>query len=125
MSQVPRNKSKKDDVKRQVYFWGSISWFCKTPGVIWTESDIKVTYRHTKNLCVDTVFQDQDDDGNPCVFRAVETRAGGDDNYVSYVPHFDFPDVTPPESEWKYSTHVEVKDCHDATRTALVQHPKL
>ena len=82
-------------------------------------------YRHTKNLCVGTVFQEEDDQGNPCVYRVVETRAGGDDNFVSYVPHFAFPDVTPPEAEWSFSTHAEVKKWHDDTRAALAQHPEL
>ena len=82
---------KKGDVKKKVYFWAGISWFCKTPGVAWTVDDVKVTFRHTKNLCHGTVFQDEDDDGNPCVFRVVQTRAAGDDNYVSYIPHFEFP----------------------------------
>ena len=123
--QVPRNKSKKGGVKRRVYFWGGISWFFKTPGVAWTAADIKVEYRHTKNLCVGTVFQEEDEQGNPCVYRVVETRAGGDDNFVSYVPHFAFPDATPPEAEWSYSTHAEVKKWHDDTRATLAQHPEL
>ena len=83
--QQPRNKSKKGGVKKRVYFWGGISWFCKTPGVAWTADDIKVIYRHTKNLCRGTVFQDEDDEGNPCVFRVVQTRAAGEDNYSRIV----------------------------------------
>ena len=110
LPQVPRNKSKKGGVKKRVYFWGGISWFCKTPGVAWSAADIKVVYRHTKNLCVGTVFQDEDDNGDPCIFRVVQTRAGGEDNYVSYVRHEEFPDSTPPESEWLYSRHDEVKE---------------
>ena len=123
--QVARDKSKKGGIKKRVYFWAGISWFCKTPGFAWTAADIKVTYRHTKNLCFGTVFQDEDDAGNPCVFRVVETRAAGDDNYVSYVPHFTFPDSTPPQSEWLFSRHSEVKEWHDATRASLEQHPEL
>jgi hypothetical protein len=76
-------------------------------------------------LCVGTLFQDEDDNGDPCVFRVVQTRAAGDDNYVSYVPHFAHPDTIPPEAEWEYSTHAEVKTWHDATRAALAQHPDL
>ena len=125
LPQVPRHKSKKGGVKKRVYFWAGISWFCKTPGVAWTADDIKVTYRHTKNLCVGTVFQDEDAQGNPCIFRVVQTRAGGDDNYVSYVPHFDFPDADPPEAQWFFSRHGEVKRWHDDTRAALAQHPEL
>ena len=123
--QQPRNKSKKGGVKKRVYFWGGISWFCKTPGVAWTADDIKVIYRHTKNLCRGTVFQDEDDEGNPCVFRVVQTRAAGEDNYVSYVRHFEFPDADPPEAEWMFSRHSEVKEWHDASRAALAQHPEL
>ena len=93
-----------------MYFWGGISWFCKTHGVTWTEDDIKVMYRHTKNLCHGTVFQDEDDEGNPCVFRVVQTRVAGEDNYVSYVWHFEFPNADPPEAEWMFSRHSEVKE---------------
>ena len=110
LPQRPRHKSKKGGVKKRVYFWGGISWFTKTPGVAWTADDIKVTYRHTKNLCHGTVFEDEDDDGNPCVFRVVQTRAAGDDNYVCYVPHFEHPDADPPEEQWLYSRHSEVKE---------------
>ena len=112
-------------MKKRVYFWGGISWDAKTPGVAWTAADIKVQYKHTKNLCVGTVFLDEDDEGNPCVFRVVETRAAGEDNYVSYVKHFDHPDSIPPESEWLYSSYKEVKEWHDATRAALSQRPDL
>ena len=81
----------------------------------WTAVDIKVSYRHTRNLYFDTLFQDEDDDGRPCIFRVVDlvqTRVAGDDNYnyVSYVPHFRYPDSTPPESEWLFSRHSEVKE---------------
>ena len=107
--QVARNKSKKGGMQKRVYFWGGISWWVKTPGVAWTATDNKVLYRHTKNLCVGTVFEEEDDDGNPCVFRIVETRAQGADNHVSYVPHFAFPDTTPPENQWIMSTYGEVR----------------
>ena len=63
-----------------------------------------------KNLCFDTVFHDEDDEDNPCVFRVVQTRETGDDNYVSYVSHFAFPDTTPPASEWLFSRHSEFKE---------------
>ena len=97
--QVPRNKSKKGGMKRRVYFWGGICWWCKTPGVAWCASDLKVTFRHTKNICHGTVFEEEDDDDNPCVYRVVETLAAGDDNNVSYVAHFAFPDADPPQEE--------------------------
>ena len=73
--QVPRNKSKKGGMKKRVYFWGGICWHRKTPGVAWCASDLKVTFRHTKNICHGTVFEEEDDAGNPCVYRVVETRA--------------------------------------------------
>ena len=102
--QVARHKSKKGGVKKRVYFWGGICWWSKTPGVAWTASDNKVLFRHTKNLCHGTVFEEEDDDGNPCVYRIVETRAAGDDDYVSYVSHFAYPDADPPENVWLCST---------------------
>ena len=49
-------------MKKRVYFWGGISWDAKTPGVAWTAADIKVSYKHTKNLCVDTLFADVEDE---------------------------------------------------------------
>lgn len=85
-----------------------------------------MTYRHTKNLCFGTVFQDEDDNGQPCIFRVVETRAAGNDDYVSYVRHFDFPDGTPEDEQHIFcSEYREVKEWHDATRAALTQHPQL
>ena len=112
-------------MKKRVYFWAGICWHGKTPGVAWTAADNKVLYRHTRNLCVGTVFEDEDDDGQPCVYRIVETRAQGDDNNVSYVPHFAFPDTTPPQDQWLYSSYGEVREWHAASRTVLVQRPDL
>ena len=124
--QVPRHKSKKGGVKKRVYFWAGISWHCKTPGMAWTAADTKVVYRHTKNICVGTVFEDVDDDtGEKIVFRVVETRAGGNDTHVWYVPHFDFPDEDPPRDDWEHSSYGEVKEWHDSSRAALAQHPEL
>ena len=71
---------------------------------------MKVTFRHTKNLCVGTVFEDEDDNGDPCVFRIVQTRAASEDGTVSYVPHFDYPDEIPPEDVWLYSSYGEVRE---------------
>ena len=65
--------------------------------------------RHTKNLCVGTVFEDEDEDGNAVVFRVVQTRAANEDGHVCYVPHFDFPDEIPHEDKWQESTYDEVK----------------
>ena len=30
-------------------------------------------------------------------FHVVQTRTAGDDNYVSYLSHFQYPDSTPPD----------------------------
>ena len=97
----------------------------KTPGVAWCVSDLKVTFRHTKNICHGTVFEEEDADGNPCVYRVVETRAAGDDNNVSYVPHFAFPDADPPQEEWLMSTFKEVRAWHQASRAVLAQRDDL
>ena len=58
MMQVSRHKSKKGGIQKRVYFWGGISWWGKTPGVAWSAADTKVLFRHTKNLCVGTLFED-------------------------------------------------------------------
>ena len=114
-------------MKKRVYFWAGINWWVKTSGIAWTAADNKVLFRHTKNLCVGTVFEDEDDEGNACVFRIVQTRAQADDGHVSYVPHFQFPDVTPPESsgEWLQSTYGEVRRWHATSRAVLLQRPDL
>ena len=122
---MARHKSKKGGVKKRVYFWAGICWWGKTPGIAWTASDNKVIFRHTKNLCHGTLFEEEDDDGNPCVYRIVETRAAGEDNYVSYVPHFTYPDVDPPENVWSYSEFDEVKRWHQASRHVLTQRADL
>ena len=124
--QAPRHKSKKGGIKKRVYFWGGICWWFKTKGVAWTASDCKVLFKHTKNLCVGTVFEDVDDDtGESIVFRITETRSGGTDSHVWYVPHFDFPDEDPPRTEWEHSTYDEVKRWHDDSRAVLSQRPDL
>ena len=116
-------------MKKRVYFWAGICWHCKTLGVAWCASDLKVTFRHTKNICHGTVFEEEDDDGNPCVYRVVETRAAGQDRNVSvdmsYVPHFTFPDSDPPQDEWLMSTYGEVRDWHQASRVVLSQREDL
>ena len=112
-------------MKRRVYFWGGICWWCKTPGVAWCASDLKVTFHHTKNVCHGTVFEEEDDDGNPCVYRVVETWAAGDDRNVSYVPHFEYPDADPPQDQWLMSTFEEVRDWHRASRATLAQRDDL
>ena len=112
-------------MKKRVYFWGGISWWVKTPGVAWTAADNKVLFRHTKNLCVGTVFEDEDDEGRPCVYRIVETRAQSEDGNVSYVKHFDHPDSTPAVASWYTSTFAEVKEWHAASRHVLLTRPDL
>ena len=113
-------------MKKRVYFWGGISWLGKTPGVAWTASDMKVLFRHTKNLCMGTLFQDEDEDGRPCVYRITETRAGGTQHdRVSYCKHFDFPDSIPPNAHQFESDYAEVKGWHDATRAILAQREDL
>ena len=103
---MPRHKSKKGGVQKRVYFWAGICWHAKTKGVAWTASDNKVLFRHTKNICVGTLFEDKDwdDNGNPMVCRVTETRSGGTDNHVYYVPHFEYPDTTPPDDVWEHSS---------------------
>ena len=126
--QVARHKSKKGGIKKRVYFWGGISWYGKTPGEAWTAADNAVVFRHTKNLCVGTLFEDEDDDGTPTVWRIVETRAGGTDDYVWYVKHFDYPDEDPPyvpNGPWEHSTYAYVRDCHNASRAVLAARPDL
>ena len=58
-----------------------------------------------------TLFLDEDDNEEPCVFHVVEIRAQAADNNVSYVPHFDYPDEDPPENSgtWLQSTFGEVQ----------------
>ena len=124
--QKPRHKSKKGGIKKRVYFWGGISWWFKTKGVAWTASDNKVKFRHTKNLCVGTVFEDIDDDtGDAIVFRITETRSGGDDNLVWYCRHFDFPNEDPPPEQCERSSYGEVREWHAASRAVLAQRPDL
>lgn len=118
--QVPRHKSKKGGIQKRVYFWGGISWWGKTPGVAWTAADNKVIFRHTKNLCHGTLFEDEG-----VVYRIVQTRAAAADNTVSYVAHFDFPDSIPAERHWEFSSHAEVREWHAASRAQLTQREDL
>ena len=104
-----------------MYFLGGISWWGKTPGVAWSAADAKVCYRHTKNLCVDTLFED--DEG--VVYRVTETRAGSANGNVSYCDHFLYLDTTPPERHQFESEHDEVKQWHDASRAILAQREDL
>ena len=86
-------------------------------------------YRHTKNLCVGTLFADIDDDtGQEVVFRIVESRSGGTDDYIWYVPHYQFPDEDPPYEAggaWEHSSFEEVKAWHAASRADLATRPDL
>ena len=89
-----------------MYFWAGICWWGKTRGIAWTAADAKVCFRHTKNLCVGTLFADEG-----VVYRVLETRSQVDDDNVTYCDHFPFPDG-PPENEHDMfvSTHDDVKD---------------
>ena len=103
-----------------MYFWGGISWWGKTPGVAWTAEDNKVLFRHTKNLCVGTVFEDEG-----VVYRVVETRALSANGTVSYVDHFRFPDNIPPDRDQFESTHTDVKEWHGESMARLAQREDL
>ena len=119
--QVKRHKSKKGGIQKRVYFWAAICLYGKSPGIAWTASDMKVSYRHTKNLCVGTLFEDEG-----VVYRVVETRAASGNNKVSYVDHFAWPDSVPDdESDIFESWHHEVKDWHEASRAILAQREDL
>ena len=119
--QQKRHKSKKGGIQKRVYFWAAICWFGKSAGVAWTASDIKVCFRHTKNVCVGTLFED---DG--VVYRVVETRAASENGTVSYVDHFRHPDGTPADERQVFeSTHDEVKEWHTASRAVLAQREDL
>ena len=79
-------------------------------------------FRHTKNICVGTLFEEEDENGDPCVYRVVESRAGGENRNVCYVKHFDWPDHNPTQEEtvWFESEFDEVKEWHAASRAVLV-----
>ena len=117
---MSRHKSKKGGVKKRVYFWGGICWWGKTRGMAWSASDLQVVFKHTKNLCVGTLFEDIDDDtGEPIVFRITESRSGGEDNHVWYCNHFEFPDEDPPRNQWYHSRFDEVQKWHRESRHQL------
>ena len=59
------------------------------------------------------------------VYRIVQTRAASDDGTVSYVEHFHFPDVVPPQAQWHFSSHAEVREWHAASRAELAQREEL
>ena len=92
----------------------------------WTAADLKVTFKHTKNLCRGTLFADWDDDRNEeVVWRITETRAGGNDRLVHYCDHFAYPDEDPPRNVWERSSYKEVRAWHAASRLVLAQRPDL
>ena len=114
-------KVKREEFRSGFTFWAAICWFGKSAGVAWTASDIKVCFRHTKNVCVGTLFED---DG--VVYRVVETRAASENGTVSYVDHFRHPDGTPADERQVFeSTHDEVKEWHTASRAVLAQREDL
>ena len=103
-----------------MYFWGAISWWGKSPGVEWHAADLKVCWRHTKNLCVGTLFEDEG-----TVYRITQTRAQAGDGNVSYCNHFDSPDETPPDCEQFVSTQEDVQRWHQRSRAVLAQREDL
>ena len=103
--------------QRRVCFWGGISWWSKTPDIA---EDSKVLFRHTKNLCVGTLFEDEG-----VVYRVVQTRTATENGHVSYVDHFRFPDSIPGDADQHESTHGEVKEWHDESRGRLAQREDL
>ena len=80
---------------------------------------MKVVYRHTKNICVGTLFEDEG-----VVYRVVESRSGGDDDNVAYVEHFQHPDEDPVDG-WYTSTFAEVQQWHADSRAELAQRDDL
>ena len=76
-----------------------------------------------------TLFADTDWDGDgtnrEMVCRVVESRSGGDDDHVYYVPHFQYPDTTPPRNVWEHSSFKEVQKWHQDTQADLRQRPEL
>ena len=94
--------------QRRVCFWGGISWWSKTPDIA---EDSKVLFRHTKNICVDTLFEDKG-----VVYRVVQTRGASENDNVSYVDHSRFPNSIPTSmsyttTRWKNdTTKAELQD---------------
>ena len=76
---------------------------------------MKVCWRHTKNVCVGTLFEDEG-----VVYRVVESRAGGDDRNVHYVDHFQYPneDIPAGARVW-HSSFDEVRKWHADSRAVL------
>lgn len=116
-SQCPRHLSKKGGVQKRVYFWGGISFHAKTKPVAWTAAEAKkVIWRHTKHICVGTVFEC--DEG--IVWRVVESKSiKNGEEVVSYVNHFEHPDQDPPIDQTEYSRYTEVRDWHRESRVRL------
>ena len=115
-NQCARNKSKKGGVKKRVYCWGAISVHGKSSLVVWTAKKSKeVLHRHTKHICVGTVFQEGD-----VVWRVVETKAIKDgEEVVSYCNHFKHPDEDPHIDKSEYSSYSEVQKWHRKSRDRL------
>ena len=103
-----------------MYFWAGISWWGKTLGVAWTAADDKVLFRHTKNVCLGTLFEDEGD-----IFRVVETPGMSKDGKCCYVDHFRFPDVVPPQRFWHQSKISEVKEWHANSRAVIAKREDL
>ena len=115
-NQQPRNKSKKGGVQKRVYCWGCISVHGKSVLIVWTAKAAKeVLWRHTKNIHVGTVFEE---DG--VVWRVVESKSMQNGvEVVSYCDHFDNLDANPPIDDTHYSRYSEVKKWHLESRDRL------
>ena len=122
--QVARNKSKKGGVQKRVYTWGGISWHGKTALNAWTASEATACiWRHTKHICVGTVFKDDD-----IVWRVTESRHREQEYegwVVRYCDHFANEDADPARDECQVSSYAEVKEWHEATAAQLRLEPTL
>ena len=115
-NQCPRNHQKKGGVHKRVYCWGCISVHGKSKLVVWTAKSAKnVIHRHTKKICVGTLFEE---DG--VVWRVVETKSMKDgEEVVSYCNHFENPDEDLPIDECEFSRYSEVRQWHQESHERL------
>lgn len=126
MLQVPRFKSKKGGVQKRVYAWAGIGWHGKTTLHTWTSKEAtKCQWRHTKNIMVGTVFEDDD-----VVWRVTESKSRAEYNgrmvdVVHYCDNFANPDADPPIDECEFSSYEDVKQWHSETRDKLARDPAL
>jgi len=109
-----------------VYTWGGISWHCKTALHTWLASEATACiWRHTKRICVGTVFEDEG-----VVWRVTESRhrereEGLRGDVVRYCNHFENLDADPIRRLCEVSSYEEVKEWHEATAARLRLDPTL